>query len=134
MWLIYNGTGANNTNVLYPVQEYSKCIATIMAFVSSARIFGVHAERGELRVFDRTPSIVRATHNTRRPSVGRLDSRAPVGAVIVGPGAMYPSLCAEVLNAIMQYKDTIGNSMARVLCSAHTTWSLPRPDFLPAVT
>lgn len=32
----------------------------------------------------------------------------------------YPSLCTEVLNAIMQYKDTIGNSMVRVLCSVYT--------------
>lgn len=38
----------------------------------------------------------------------------------------YPSLCTEVLNAIMQYKDTIGNSMARVLCLAHTTPSSSR--------
>lgn len=45
----------------------------------------------------------------------------PVGApLIVGPGARRVpfALCAEVLNAIMQYKDTIGNSMARVLCTA----------------
>lgn len=46
----------------------------------------------------------------------------------------YPWLCTEVLNAIIHYKDTIGNSMARVLCSAtHPDLSPPpsQPDFLP---
>lgn len=45
----------------------------------------------------------------------------------------YPWLCTEVLNAIIHYKDTIGNSMARVLCSAHSLNPSQR-DFLPTGT
>lgn len=51
-----------------------------------------------------------------------------MGAPIVIHPRCYPWLCTEVLNAIIHYKDTIGNSMARVLCSA-TLASPPPPSF-----
>lgn len=110
--------------MLYPARRISESVSSRSWHLYRRVGFSVCVQGEELRVFDRTHLLC------ARPIIRgvRRIHRAPVGALIVGPGA-YPSLCAEVLNAIMQYKDTIGNSMARVLCSAHTTPSSPNQIF-----
>lgn len=116
-------TRANDTIILYPMQGYPKCIVAIVAFVSADEDF-LHAFRTKsFACIWSNPPIVRAAYNT--PRVCRIHGPPWVPLLLARRDA-YPSLCTEVLNAIMQYKDTIGNSMARVLCLAHTTPSSSR--------
>lgn len=121
---IHNGIGANDRAV--SGARISESVSSRSWRLYRRAGFSVRVRGEELRVFDRTHLLC------ARPIIRgvRRIHRAPVGALIVGSRRdAYPSLCAKVLNAIMQYKDTIGNSMARVLCSAHTTPSSPDQIF-----